>query len=335
VARQIEDDFGLSRFLWQAVLAEMHTRYPGQQKPLYWSSLLPRPVNGTLGHIGVFDGGDFFHFVTEGFSEILPPNPEDEHRRYELEVRLVKTPEVDEEELCQMCAFLRFLAGLALQHRDLAAFRPFALYGCGRPIDRAERSRISGLVLARNTMALPEQDSPKGKVTFLTLVGLSGDELEAIFHERVKLSFLLEKTGLRTDFGRSDWVWTVGDALTLAILLAYREPVTLVEILYAARSQLPDFHSRDLNRALSRLAACGFFELQADKRLVASARARRLRLKDFAAAALPQQVAQLQEKLQKIRLPQAESALWFDALEFQSAEHTLAALHSHGVFFTA
>ncbi|MDR2678710.1 MAG: suppressor of fused domain protein, partial [Zoogloeaceae bacterium] len=216
VVKRIEDDFGHSRFLWQSVLAEMRARYPGQREPLHWSSLLPRPVNGTLGHIGVFDGGDFFHFVTEGFSEILPPNPEDGHRRYELEMRLVKTAEVDEAEIHQMCVFLRFLAELALRYRDLAAFRPFALYGCGRPIDKAERSRISGLVLVRHTTALPEQDSPRGKITFLTLVGLSGDELEAIFHERVKLSFLLEKTELRTDFARSDWVWTVGDALTLA-----------------------------------------------------------------------------------------------------------------------
>ncbi len=61
---------------WDAIVATFEKIYPTQKEPLHYAPMLSWRLGGEdpLDGISVYDGGDYFHFVTFGFSELLCSN---------------------------------------------------------------------------------------------------------------------------------------------------------------------------------------------------------------------------------------------------------------------
>ena len=64
---------------WDAIVATFEKIYPTQKEPLHYAPMLSWRLGGEdpLDGISVYDGGDYFHFVTFGFSELYEKESED------------------------------------------------------------------------------------------------------------------------------------------------------------------------------------------------------------------------------------------------------------------
>ena len=64
---------------WDAITKEAERIYPGQKDPKHYGALIkwrlggPDPLDG----ISIYDGGDYWHFVTYGLSELYEKESED------------------------------------------------------------------------------------------------------------------------------------------------------------------------------------------------------------------------------------------------------------------
>ena len=57
---------------WDAITATFEEIYPGQTEPKHYAALIKWRFGGNdpLDGISIYDGGDYWHFVTYGLSEI-------------------------------------------------------------------------------------------------------------------------------------------------------------------------------------------------------------------------------------------------------------------------
>ena len=57
---------------WDAVTAEFERVYPGQTNPKHYGTLIKWALGGKdpLDGISIYDGGDYWHFVTYGMTEL-------------------------------------------------------------------------------------------------------------------------------------------------------------------------------------------------------------------------------------------------------------------------
>ena len=57
---------------WDAITAEFERIYPDQKDPRHYGTLVSYAMGGNdpLDGISVYDGGDFWHFVSYGLSEL-------------------------------------------------------------------------------------------------------------------------------------------------------------------------------------------------------------------------------------------------------------------------
>ena len=78
---------------WDAIEAEFLRVYPGQTKPKHYGTIIKWILGGNdpLDGISVYDGGDFWHFVSFGLTEIYgkeTDDPEISGYGYELTFKL-------------------------------------------------------------------------------------------------------------------------------------------------------------------------------------------------------------------------------------------------------
>ena len=57
---------------WDAITQESERVYPGQDNPKHYGTLISWRLGGNdpLDGISIYDGGDYWHFVTYGLSEL-------------------------------------------------------------------------------------------------------------------------------------------------------------------------------------------------------------------------------------------------------------------------
>ena len=97
---------------WDAITEEFERIYPGQTKPKHYATIIKWILGGNdpLDGISVYDGGDFWHFVSYGLTEIYGKETEDKEVSgygYELTLKLKKNWYEDEEaELKNICGIL-------------------------------------------------------------------------------------------------------------------------------------------------------------------------------------------------------------------------------------
>lgn len=193
---------------WDYITDTFEKIYPDQKEPLHYGTIISWQLGGEdpLEGISIYDGGDYCHFVTYGFSELY--EKESENKEYsgygfELTVKLRKSPAVNEEELNCMAGILQALARYVFESD--APFLPYQYIYTGQEngMDREGKSKITGFA----TMPDPAGtiDTPNGKIQFVQLIGLTDKELKAINNKEYTVEQMLEKMGNSlTDYTRRD-----------------------------------------------------------------------------------------------------------------------------------
>jgi len=192
---------------WKAIEAACLKMYPGQTNPKHYGTIISWRFGGNdpLDGINIYDGGDYYHFVTFGLSEIY--EKESENKEYsgfgfELTVKLKKDGLDDEESSIRgMCGILQAIARLTFNNGEI--FRPDEYIYTGKTtgMDPAGKSLITGFITQLDSLG--EIESPNGKPQFVELIGVTDAELKAIIDKKLKGKELYERLGSDyTDYKR-------------------------------------------------------------------------------------------------------------------------------------
>lgn len=192
---------------WDAITERFEECYPGQKHPAHFGiySCLKPGEAGPLDGISVYNGKEYFHFVTYGLSELYEKqngNPERSGYGFELTVKLKKEGlENPALEVRHMCSLLQMIAGVTTNggHQFLPGqILPLSKQ---RGLDVNGKSRITGFVTKADEIG--NLITPFGKVALIQLVGVTTDEIEKLKNKELTLKQMEEKNPAgMTDYKR-------------------------------------------------------------------------------------------------------------------------------------
>ncbi|MDE5889360.1 MAG: suppressor of fused domain protein [Bacilli bacterium] len=194
---------------WDAIIAECERVYPNQNNPKHYGTLIKWQLGGKnpLDGISIYDGGDYWHFVTFGLSELYGKESDiKEISGYGMEFtfKLKKDKyENEENEIKCICRILQDIARITFTKGEL--FRPFEYLYTGQTegIDYNRKSNITGFITIPD-YNFNEIETQNGKVVFVEFVGATDSELKALQNGKIKLEELYKKIGSDiTDYNRN------------------------------------------------------------------------------------------------------------------------------------
>ncbi|USB32980.1 suppressor of fused domain protein [Paenibacillus sp. YPG26] len=168
---------------WDAIDAQMERIY-GDQEPKHYGTLIPYmlggqdPLNGISAYVQN-EPVSHWHFVTYGFSELYEKESEDtEYSGYgfELTFRLLKEQNESEPPAWAL-NLLQNLGRYVFGSGNI--FRSGDYMDANSPIALEHDTQLTALAFIDDP-DLPEITTPNGKVSFLQMVGITRDELEAM-----------------------------------------------------------------------------------------------------------------------------------------------------------
>ena len=188
---------------WDAITETFETFYPGQTTPLHfapevtWAMGGPDPLDG----ISVYDGKDYFHFVTYGLSELY--GKESDNMAYsgyglEFTLKLAKdglgeTPAEVNRELRNVAGILQSLARLVFTEGKHFAADEYIYTGQTQGIDAEGKSNIVGFITRLDNAGVVE--TPNGWVKFTQLIGVTEEELQGIKNNWITVPQLFQALG--------------------------------------------------------------------------------------------------------------------------------------------
>lgn len=187
---------------WDAIAKECERVYPGKLREHY-GILLKWMLGGKdpLDGIDLYDGGDYWHFVTYGMSELYEKESDDpEFSGYGMEFtfRLKKDNYEDEKgELMCICGILQSLARLTYIQGEIFYPWEYVYTGQTQGIDVRTKSNITGFITVPDSK-LQTLDSQNGKVEFVEFIGVTDRELLAIQHGETTVQELFTALGSET-----------------------------------------------------------------------------------------------------------------------------------------
>ncbi len=170
---------------WDAIVSAFEQIYPGQKHPKFFKAPL-RYINGgkdPFDGILVYDGGDFWHFVGLGLSELygkVTSNPHVSGWGVEYTFKLKKDQyENEEAELKRGCEILNARARDTMNLGQ--AYEAYQRVWDGQEIgiDSVRTSILTGLITVPDS-SIESIDTPHGKVDFIEFVGMTSRELSTI-----------------------------------------------------------------------------------------------------------------------------------------------------------
>lgn len=195
---------------WDAITQECERVFPGQKEPKHhYGTVIKWCLGGNdpLDGISIYDGGDYWHFVTFGLSELYEKECEDkEISGYGMEFtfRLKKDNYKDEEaELKGICGILQSIARITFTKGEIFNAWEYLYTGQTQGIDTRMQSNITGFI------TIPDRkfrtiDTPNGKVEFVEFIGVTDRELLAIQHGEITVEGLYDRLGSDvTDYNRN------------------------------------------------------------------------------------------------------------------------------------
>lgn len=195
---------------WKAIEEAFQKVYPGQDDPKHYGTLVPWMFGGPdpLDGISIYDGGDYWHFVTFGLSELYEKESEDpEWSGYGMEftMRLKKgcyNPEDEENEIKCVIGNLQNIAKITFNSGELFNAWEYIYTGQQNGIDLTHASKLTGFITVADTL-VPSIDTPNGHVDFVEFVGASDAELLKLRNKEMNVRELFEKLGSDiTDYRR-------------------------------------------------------------------------------------------------------------------------------------
>lgn len=193
---------------WKAIEEAFQKVYPGQDNPMHFGTLVPWMFGGPdpLDGISVYDGGDYWHFVTFGLSELYEKESEDpawSGYGMEFTMRLKKGCYEDEKaEIDCIWGNLQKIAKITFNSGEL--FLPWEWLYTGQRdgIDARHASKLTGFITVPDTLVKPIE-TPFGKVEFVEFVGAADAELLKIQSKETNVRELFAKLGSDiTDYKR-------------------------------------------------------------------------------------------------------------------------------------
>ena len=170
---------------WDAIEKEFLRVYPGQENPKHYGTLIKWILGGKdpLDGISIYDGGDYWHFVSFGLTEIYEKETEDPNISgygYELTLKLKKDDYEDEEaEIRNICGILQMIARLTFTKGEIFRSNEFIYTGQTVGFDVRQKSKLTGFITIKDPTVETIQ-TPNGEVQFLELVGMTDAELKTL-----------------------------------------------------------------------------------------------------------------------------------------------------------
>lgn len=193
---------------WDAITEAFEKLYPGQEDPLHLAALIPWRLGGNdpLQGISVYDGGDFWHFVSYGLSELNEKesgDPEWSGYGFEFTLKLKKAGLKDEDaEIKTVCGIFQALARLTFQNGEIFQPNEYIYTGQTTGMDNRQQSALTGFITAWDEAG--EIMTPNGKVQFVKLIGATDAELKALHNKEITVKEIAEKIGSDlTDYTRA------------------------------------------------------------------------------------------------------------------------------------
>lgn len=193
---------------WDAISEECDRVYPNQPDPKHYGTIISWQLGGDdpLDGISVYDGGDYWHFVTYGLSELYEKESEIEDVSgygMEFTFKLKKDNyENEENEIRCVCGILQALARITFAKGEVFNAYEYVYTGQKEGIDCNQKSNITGFITIPDDKFQPI-DTPNGKLCFVEFVGATDSELKAILNKEISVKELYEKLGSDvTDYNR-------------------------------------------------------------------------------------------------------------------------------------
>lgn len=204
----MEKNEGINASGWDAIDKECERIYPEQKDPKHYGTLIKWRLGGNdpLDGISIYDGGDYWHFVTYGLSELYEKETDDqEYSGYGMEFtfKLKKDKyENEEEEIQCICGILQAIARITFSNGEI--FNPFEYLYTGQTtgIDANRKSDITGFITVPDDK-FQTLNTQNGKVEFIQFIGVTSREIEAVKNKIISVKDLFEKIGNGiTDYSR-------------------------------------------------------------------------------------------------------------------------------------
>lgn len=185
---------------WDSIQNTLEKLYPDQEPKHHYASLIKWRLGGNdpLDGISIYDGGDYWHFITFGLSELYEKESDNNDISgygMEFTFKLKKDNYEDEEgELKCVCGILQSIARITFTKGEI--FQPYEyLYtGQAEGIDTKMKSNITGFITVPETK-VQETDTPNGKVTFVEFIGVTDNELQKIMNNEITVNDLYAELG--------------------------------------------------------------------------------------------------------------------------------------------
>ena len=185
---------------WDAITDACEKIYPDQKEPKHYGTLVSWKLGGNdpLDGISIYDGGDYWHFVTYGLSEIYEKETDNKDVSgygMEFTFKLKKADYEDEEaEIRCICGILQAVARITFTKGEI--FRPYEFLYTGQTqgIDTKTQSEITGFITVPDP-DLGSINTQNGKVDFVEFIGATDVELLAVRNKETDVKTLYEKIG--------------------------------------------------------------------------------------------------------------------------------------------
>ena len=207
--REMADD--ISALGWDAITAEFERIYSGQTNPKHYASVVRWRFGGNhpLDGISIYDGGEYWHFVTYGMTELYEKEEDNDGISgfgYEMTFKLKKDNYLDEErEFLCICEILQSIARITFNNSEL--FQPYEFLYTGQitGIDANQKSNITGFICVPDSSVNTIQ-TPNGTVEFLEFIGMTDAELKTLDTSQ-SVKDIYEKLGSDvTDYNRESLI---------------------------------------------------------------------------------------------------------------------------------
>ncbi|NFE73040.1 suppressor of fused domain protein [Clostridium botulinum] len=192
---------------WKAIEDAALIMYPGQTDTKHYGTLISWNLGGNdpLDGISIYDGGEYYHFITYGLSELYEKefeNKEYSGYGFELTVKLKKDGLEDEEAgIRGMCGILQAIARMTYNEGEIFQPNEYIYTGQTTGMDPNGESLITGFITQLDKLG--EIKTPNGKVQFVELIGATDAELKAIIDKKLNVKELFEKLNSEyTDYKR-------------------------------------------------------------------------------------------------------------------------------------
>lgn len=185
---------------WDAITKLCDEVYPNQNNPKHYGTLISWQFGGNdpLKGISIYDGGDYWHFITYGLSELYEKKSNIKNVSgygMEFTFKLKKDNyENEENEIKCICGILQSIARITFTKGELFNTYEYLYTGQTEGIDCNRKSNITGFITVPDNK-FHEINTPNGKVHFVEFIGVTDSELRAIQNKQIRVKELYEKIG--------------------------------------------------------------------------------------------------------------------------------------------